>query len=226
MAIDAVIFDLDGVLLDSEHAWEAARREVAEGSGGCWRDDAQAHMMGMSTPEWTAWMRETLGVPLSPDEIFRRVTDRIEAGYRRELPLLPGAREAVESLSGHWPLAVASSSSRVLIDLFLELSGLATRFGATVSSEEVARGKPAPDVFLEAARKIGVPAPECLAFEDAPIGVVAAGRAGMTCVGIATSYEPEMLTTADPPPALVVSDFDALLAGEGAWLLSLSVARP
>jgi HAD superfamily hydrolase (TIGR01509 family) len=184
MAIDAVIFDLDGVLLDSEHAWEAARREVAEGSGGCWRDDAQAHMMGMSTPEWTAWMRETLGVPLSPDEIFRRVTDRIEAGYRRELPLLPGAREAVESLSGHWPLAVASSSSRVLIDLFLELSGLATRFGATVSSEEVARGKPAPDVFLEAASQLGVEPERSAVIEDSTNGIKAGAAAGMHVVAV------------------------------------------
>ena len=184
MAIAAVIFDLDGVLLDSEHAWEAARREVAEGSGGSWREDAQAHMMGMSTPEWTAWMRETLGVRLSPDEIFRAVTDRIEAGYRRELPLLPGAREAVESMSRHWPLAVASSSSRVLIDLFLELSGLGPRFGATVSSEEVARGKPAPDVFLEAARRLGVAPEACLVIEDSQRGVHAARAAGMRCVAV------------------------------------------
>ena len=184
MAIEAVIFDLDGVLLDSEHAWEAARREVAERSGGGWRKDAQAQMMGMSTPEWTTWMRETLGVPLSTDEIFRAVTDRIGAGYRRELPLLPGAREAVESLSGHWPLAVASSSSRVLIDLFLELSGLGPRFGATVSSEEVARGKPAPDVFLEAARRLEVEPERSAVIEDSTNGIKAGAAAGMHVVAI------------------------------------------
>jgi HAD superfamily hydrolase (TIGR01509 family) len=184
MAIAAVIFDLDGVLLDSEHAWEAARREVAEGSGGSWREDAQAHMMGMSTPEWTAWMRETLGVRLSPDEIFRAVTDRIEAGYRRELPLLPGAREAVESMSRHWPLAVASSSSRVLIDLFLELSGLGPRFGATVSSEEVARGKPAPDVFLEAASRLEVEPERSAVIEDSTNGIKAGAAAGMHVIAV------------------------------------------
>jgi HAD superfamily hydrolase (TIGR01509 family) len=184
MAIDAVIFDLDGVLLDSEHAWEAARRDVAEGSGGSWRDDAQAHMMGMSTPEWTAWMRETLGVPLSPDEIFRQVTDRIAAGYRRELPLLPGARGAVESMSRHWPLAVASSSSRVLIDLVLELSGLGPRFGATVSSEEVARGKPAPDVFVEAASRLGVEPERSAVIEDSTNGIKAGAAAGMHVIAV------------------------------------------
>jgi HAD superfamily hydrolase (TIGR01509 family) len=193
-AIDAVIFDLDGVLLDSEHAWEGARREVAERSGGSWREDAQAHMMGMSTPEWTAWMRETLGVPLSPDEIFRAVTDRIESGYRRELPLLPGAREAVESLSGHWPLAVASSSSRVLIDLFLALSGLGPRFGATVSSEEVARGKPAPDVFLEAASRLGVEPERSAVIEDSTNGIKAGAAAGMHVVAIP---EPSFPPSAD-----------------------------
>jgi HAD superfamily hydrolase (TIGR01509 family) len=180
----AVIFDLDGVLVDSERAWEAARREVTLGAGGSWQDDAQARMMGMSTPEWTAWMREELGVSLAPEEIFREVTARLERAYREALPLLPGARVAVESLAARWPLGLASSSSRVLIDLVLELSGLGPRFGATVSSEEVARGKPAPDVYLRAAELLEAEPSACVAIEDSTNGIRSAGAAGMRVIAI------------------------------------------
>jgi HAD superfamily hydrolase (TIGR01509 family) len=184
MAIEAVIFDVDGVLVDSEHAWEAARRDVALGSGGRWRDGAQAQMMGMSTPEWTDWMREELGVQLDPAAIFRRVTERMEAGYRQELPLLPGATDVVRALAARWALAVASSSSRVLIDLVLELSELGPCFRATVSSEEVERGKPAPDVYLEAARKLGVDPQACAVIEDSTNGIRAGAAAGMHVIAV------------------------------------------
>jgi HAD superfamily hydrolase (TIGR01509 family) len=179
-----VIFDLDGVLLDSERVWETARREVALANGGSWREDAQATMMGMSTTEWTAWMREELGVELQPQELFDEVTRRLEASYRSRLPLLAGAEAAVRGLAERWPLAIASSSSRVLIDLFLELSRLGPCFRASVSSEEVARGKPAPDVYLEAARRLGAQPPACVAIEDSTNGIRAAAAAGMVVIAI------------------------------------------
>src|SRR3954451_14221379 len=153
---EAVIFDLDGVLIDSEPSWNAAKEALVRKAGGRWRDEAPTAMLGMSSPEWSAYMRDALGVPLETDAINRAVVERMQAGYRRELPLLPGAREAVRALADRWPLGLASSSDREIIDLFLQLSGLADCFLVTVSSEEVQRGKPAPDVYLRAARELGV----------------------------------------------------------------------
>ena len=150
--IEAVVFDLDGVLLDTEELWDEARRQIAEERGGRWSDDAQRAMMGMSSPEWSRYMRDVIGVPDPPEEISAEVVKRLEALYRERLPLVTGALEAVRRIGERWPLAIASSSNRPLIDLFLELTGTGDLFRATVSSEEVERGKPAPDVYLEAAR--------------------------------------------------------------------------
>ena len=172
------------MLLDSERVWETARREVALAHGGRWREDAQATMMGMSTPEWTRWMREELAVSLEAPELFAEVTGRLQQSYRRELPLLPGAAEAVRRLAARWPLAIASSSSRVLIDLFLALSGLASCFRASVSSEEVARGKPAPDVYLAAAERLDADPGRCAAIEDSTNGIRAGAGAGMAVIAI------------------------------------------
>jgi HAD superfamily hydrolase (TIGR01509 family) len=180
----AVIFDLDGVLIDSERAWEGARQKLAVGSGGHWFDDAQARMMGMSSPEWTRWMRDELGVPLEPEEIFKAVTDELSDSYRAKLPLLPGARQAVSRLAEHWPLAIASSSSRILIDLVLELAELDRFFKASVSSEEVERGKPAPDVFLAAAERLETEPADCAAIEDSTNGIKAAVAAGIPVIAI------------------------------------------
>jgi beta-phosphoglucomutase-like phosphatase (HAD superfamily) len=146
--IAAVVFDLDGLLLDSEHLWDDVREKLARERGGRWHDGAQRDMMGMSSPEWSRYMHEQIGLDETPDEISAEVVRRMEALYREKLPLLPGAREAVERLAARWPLGLASSSNRPLIELALDQSGLARLFRATVSSEEVSRGKPAPDVYL------------------------------------------------------------------------------
>jgi HAD superfamily hydrolase (TIGR01509 family) len=199
MSPEAVIFDLDGVLLRSEPVWETARREVTLESGGRWPDDAQTEMMGMSTPEWSAWMHETLAVPLKPEEIVREVLRRMDRAFRDRLPLLPGAREAVAGLAGRWTLGLASSSSRPLIDLSLELSGLAELFRATVSSEEVERGKPAPDVYLRAAELLEVEPEACVAIEDSSNGLRAGAAAGMRVIAIPDPEfppEPEALELA------------------------------
>ena len=154
--IDAVVFDLDGLLLDTERLWDEVREELARERGGQWSDRAQADMMGMSSPEWSRYMHDVVGLPESPDEIAEEVVRRMDARYRERLPLIPGALEAVERLAAHWPLGLASSSNRPLIDLALELGGLGPFFAVTVSSEEVGRGKPSPDVYLEAVRRLGV----------------------------------------------------------------------
>ncbi len=182
--IDAVVFDLDGVIVDSEHVWDEARESLAKERGGRWHAGAQRDMMGMSSPEWSRYMHETIGLAEPPEEISAEVVRRLEAIYREELPLFPGAAAAVERLAARWPLAVASSSNRPLIDLVLELSGLAPFFLATVSSEEVPRGKPAPDVYLEAARRLGVDAFRCAAVEDSENGIRSAKAAGMRAIAI------------------------------------------
>jgi HAD superfamily hydrolase (TIGR01509 family) len=180
----AVVFDLDGLLVESEGAWDAARRTVVADAGGRWRDGASREMLGMSSPEWSRFVHDELGVALAPREIAERVVDQVLAEYRRALPLLPGAVAAVRSLAGHWPLGLASSSNRVVIDEVLRLAELAGLFAATVSSEEVGRGKPAPDVYLAAVSELGVPAPHAVAIEDSSNGLRAARAAGMPVVAV------------------------------------------
>jgi HAD superfamily hydrolase (TIGR01509 family) len=188
--IEGVIFDLDGLLLDSEQVWDEAREELAKERGGRWSDHAQRDMMGMSSPEWSAYMHDVIGLPEPPEEINVEVVRRLEERYRERLPVIPGAQAAVERLAERWPLALASSSNRELIDLALDLMGVAKYFKATVSSEEVARGKPAPDVYLEAARRLGVDADKAAAIEDSRNGIRAAKAAGMRVVAIPNEHFP------------------------------------
>jgi HAD superfamily hydrolase (TIGR01509 family) len=180
----AVIFDLDGVLIDSETVWNDARRELTERTGGTWRDDAQRAMMGMSSTEWSAYMHDELWVPMSPQEISDAVVADLQRRYREHLPVIDGAREAVVALAAHWPLALASSANRPIIELVLRGSGLADCFRATVSSEEVAEGKPAPDVYLEAARRLDADPARCVAVEDSSNGLRAGAAARMAVVAI------------------------------------------
>jgi len=182
--IDGVIFDLDGLLLDSEQIWDAAREQLARERGGRWSERAQRNMMGMSSPEWSRYMHDVVGLPEPPDEIAAEVVRRLEAAYLERLPVLPGAREAVERLASRWTLGLASSSNRELIDLALELMGVRQLFRATVSSEEVARGKPAPDVYLEAAGRLAVDPARAAAIEDSDNGIRAARAAGMRVIAI------------------------------------------
>ena len=209
MSIAAVVFDLDGVLVDSEHLWDRARRELVAEVGGEWGDDATKAMMGMSSLEWSRYMHDELSVEVPPEQISAAVVERLERLYREELPLLPGARETVIALAAKWPLGLASSSNREIIDLVLELAGLREYFVATVSSEEVARGKPAPDVYLAAACRLDVPPAECVAVEDSTNGLRSAAAAGMTVIALPNSRFPpsgDALRLA----AAVVSSLDEL----------------
>jgi HAD superfamily hydrolase (TIGR01509 family) len=186
----AVIFDMDGVLMDSEQLWNQSKQEVVREVGGRWREDAPTAMMGMSSPEWSRYMHDELGVPLDVQEINRAVVDRMEQHYREELPLLPGAVECVRALHRRWPLALASSANREIIDFALDAAGLGGDFRATISSEEVERGKPAPDVYLEAARRLGVAADRCVAIEDSSNGVRSAAAAGMAVIAMPNEHYP------------------------------------
>ncbi|MEX0674453.1 MAG: HAD family phosphatase, partial [Gaiellaceae bacterium] len=185
-------FDLDGVLVQTEELWDEVRERFARERGGRYDAEAQRAMMGMSSLEWSRFMNEELGVPEPPERISAEVVRRMEARYRERLPLIDGAHEAVERLAARWPLGVASSSNRPLIDAVLELSGLAQFFLATVSSEEVAGGKPAPDVYLEAAARLGVEPARCAAIEDSHSGIRSAKAAGMRVIAIPNaSFPPE-----------------------------------
>jgi HAD superfamily hydrolase (TIGR01509 family) len=186
----AIVFDLDGVLIDSEQRWNGAKEALVRETGGRWRDDAPSVMMGMSSPEWAAYLRDDLAVPMEGEEISREVVRRMEEGYRQELPLLPGASEAVRALAARWPLGLASSANRELIDLVLELADFGDAFRVTVSSEEVERGKPAPDVYLAAARGLGVEPAACVAVEDSSNGLRSAAAAGMTVIAVPNPHYP------------------------------------
>jgi len=188
--VAAVVFDMDGVIVDSEQVWDEVREELVADWSGRYSSEAQRAMMGMSSPEWSAYMHDELGLAQSPDEINDEVVRRMLERYRSDLPLLDGAVDAVRSLAGPYPLAVASSSNRPLIDAVLETAGIAQCFAATVSSEEVPRGKPSPDVYLEAARRLGVPAADCAAVEDSANGIRAARAAGMVVVAYPNAHYP------------------------------------
>jgi HAD superfamily hydrolase (TIGR01509 family) len=182
--ISALVFDLDGVLLDSEQVWDGARRELVAAAGRPWQERATREMQGMSAPEWSLYLHEELGVPLEPREISGRVAAKVLDSYRSRLPLLAGAKNTVRTLSSHWHLALASSANRDVIDAVLSLADLTACFSATVSSEEVARGKPAPDVYLAAARALGLEPAQCAAVEDSSNGLRAAAAAGMTVIAV------------------------------------------
>jgi HAD superfamily hydrolase (TIGR01509 family) len=198
--VEAVIFDMDGLLLDSEQIWDEVREQLARERGGRWHDGAQRDMMGMSAPEWTRYMHDVIGLAETPAEINDEVVRRMAERYRERLPLLPGAVEAVRAIARHWPLGLASSSNRPLIELALDEARIAPCFRVTVSSEEVARGKPAPDVYLEAARRLGVEPARAAAIEDSGNGILSAHAAGMRVIAVPNPHfppKPEALAKAD-----------------------------
>jgi len=195
----AVVFDLDGVLVESEQVWDAAREELVRERGGMWHDGATADMMGMSAPEWSRYLHDRLDVPMEPAEINADVVRRVAAAYERHLPVLPHAVETVHELAERWPLGVASSSNQPIITLVLDRSGLTDCFAAVVSSEEVEHGKPAPDVYLAVAGQLGADPTACVAIEDSANGIRSAVAAGMRTIAVPNrEYRPpdDVLATA------------------------------
>jgi HAD superfamily hydrolase (TIGR01509 family) len=182
--IEAVVFDLDGVLIDSEPVWERVRRALVAERGGRWAPDAQRRLMGMSTPEWARYLSEDLGVGLPPDEVAAQVIDRMAASYREHLPLLPGAADAVRRLAARWPLGLASSAPAALIETVLAAAGLRSYFAVTMSTEQVPHGKPAPDIYLAVAAKLGHAPAACAAVEDSSNGLRSAAAAGLHVIAI------------------------------------------
>jgi HAD superfamily hydrolase (TIGR01509 family) len=196
----AVVFDLDGVIVDSEHVWDDVRERYARERGGTYSGCATRAMMGMSSTEWSRYMAEALGVPGTPDEINAAVVERMLARYGESPPLIPHAVDAVRAIAAEWPVAIASSSNPELIEVVLRASGLAADVREWVSSQQVARGKPAPDVYLEAARRLGVEPASCVAIEDSHNGILSAAAAGMHVIAIPNTHfppEPDALARAD-----------------------------
>jgi HAD superfamily hydrolase (TIGR01509 family) len=198
--IECVVFDLDGVIVDSEQVWDDVREQLVRERGGRWHEGAQAAMMGMSSPEWSRYMHDELGLAGSPDELNAEVVRRMLERYRESLPLIDGAVDAVRRLAGAFTLGVASSSNRPLIETVLEQAGIAGCFAAVVSSEEVAHGKPAPDVYLEATRRLEIEPRRCAAVEDSSNGLRAAHAAGMRVLALPNSHYPPA------PDALALAD--------------------
>jgi len=190
IACAAIIFDMDGVLIDSEEHWDAARRALVDAHGGTYRDSVAKDVMGMNAAEWSRYLRRSVGVPLEESEIRRWMFAHLEAAYARAQPFFPGASSVVRELAKQWPVGLASASSRELIDFVVGLAGLAAVFRVTVSADEAGRGKPAPDVYLKAAAELGVQPALCLAVEDSSNGIRAARNAGMRVVAIPTADYP------------------------------------
>ncbi len=182
--VAAVVFDLDGVLIDSEPVWEQVRREYVAEHGGRWRPDSQQRLMGMSTPEWSSYLATDLGVEAPPSRIAHEVVEEVGQRYETDLPLMPGAVEAVQRLASRWPLGLASSAARPLIDRVLAATGMTSLFKVTVSTEEVRRGKPAPDVYLTVAERLAVAPAQTVAVEDSSNGLRSASAAGMVVVAV------------------------------------------
>ena len=200
MAIDTIIFDLDGVLIETEQEWNEVRREFAARHGAHWDEDDQPAVMGANSMQWAEYMRDKVGVDLAPKDIYDGVVEGLRARYSEHLPLVEGARAAVTSLAARYRLGVASSSPAELIEHALELAGIRSCFSALVSSDEVKLGKPAPDVYLEACRRLGCDPARTAAVEDSTNGLRAAAAAGLAIVAIpnpAFPPSPEALALAD-----------------------------
>ena len=217
--IRSVVFDLDGVLIDSEPVWEKVRRGLVAERGGQWAADAQRKLMGMSTPEWARYLSEDLGVGLSPDAVAATVIDRMAARYTEHVPLMAGAIEAVRRLAARWPLGLASSSPVRLIQTVLQSAGLQSCFKVVMSTEQVARGKPAPDIYLAVTAGLGCPPPDCAAVEDSSNGLRSAGAAGLRVIAVPQPrYPPDPDARAQaslvlPSLAELTTDAVAALAG-------------
>lgn len=196
--IESVIFDLDGVLVDSEIWWDDVRAAFAASQGRAWTAADQAAVMGANSAGWARIMRERLDLGLDEGVIERAIVDGVVERYRREgAPRIDGAVEAVRRIAAERPVAVASSAHMEVIAAALATTDLTETFAVVVSSDEVAHGKPAPDVYLETARRLGSEPAACLVVEDSLNGVRAASAAGMTVVLVPNRSVPPAPGTAD-----------------------------
>jgi HAD superfamily hydrolase (TIGR01509 family) len=207
--IKAVVFDLDGVLIDSEPVWEQVRRQVVADHGGQWARDSQRRLMGMSTGEWARYLSDELGVSLAPDQVAELVISQMAARYAEHLPLLPGALQAVRRLAARWPLGLGSSAPATLIQTVLVMAGLRDDFAVVMSTEQVPAGKPAPDIYLAVTERLGQDPGDCAAIEDSTNGLKSAAAAGLAVVAVPhPAYPPDPQALAQA--SLVLTSLDQL----------------
>ena len=185
--IKAVIFDMDGILIDSEPYWNEARRIMAAGAGIEWNSDDHKAVMGVSTTQWVSYMTSRLKLDMAPAEVEAHIVGQMESLYQERIPYLPGAREAVALASDNYPTGLASGSPRILVDAVTNDDAMRGRFREIISSDEVANGKPAPDVYLEACRRLGCSPEHCICIEDSGSGIQAGKKAGMKVIAVPDS---------------------------------------
>lgn len=187
----AVVFDLDGVLIATEDIWDEVRRGLAADEGRPWPDAATPAMMGMSTREWATYLVTDVGLSGTWEQAAQRTIDGMAARYHEHLPVIDGAAEAVRRMAEIAPVAIASSSPRRLIDTVVDELGLTDVLAHnTVSTEEVDRGKPAPDGYLKACELLGADPTRSVAVEDSTNGLKSAHNAGMVVVCIPPAFHP------------------------------------
>lgn len=184
MTIEAIIFDMDGLLVDSEPVWDKARSSMAAEAGKEWNEKDHRAVMGVSTEEWASYMIQRLELTISPEEVQAEIVQRMLEMYREGVPYLPGAVEAVNLASGHYPTALASGSHPNLIEAVVNDAPMQGKFKVVLSADEVGVGKPAPDVYLQTAHRLGIPPQQCLCLEDSGNGILAGLRAGMKVVAV------------------------------------------
>jgi len=209
VTVQAVVFDLDGVIIDTEEVWEEVRRGYVAEHGREFLPDTQTRMMGMSTGEWSTHLSAEVGVPRSPEQVAADVLARMAERYSADLPLIPGSVDAVRRLAERFPVALASSSARILIDQVLATAGLTGTFRVTLSTEEVSRGKPAPDVYLAAVERLGLNPDFCAAIEDSSNGLRSAAAAGLAVIAVPHGVYPPA-ADALALASLVVDSLDEL----------------
>ena len=216
--MEAVIFDLDGVLVDSERTWDEVRRSVVAEHGGTWKPEATRAQQGMSTPEWAQYLVDELGANLTPERIAEVVVERMAQRYAGGPPVIEGAVNAVLAVAAKWPTAIASSSPPILIKAFLDATGLGSLIHVAVSSEQVSAGKPAPDVYIEAAKQLGVDPAACAAVEDTTNGLLSALAAGMTVYAVPNPHF--------PPDETVLAETAAVIQAISALPAALGIPVP
>lgn len=182
MPIKAVIFDMDGVLVDSEVYWAEARVEYARDIGKVWGGDDHRLVMGRATLEWARVMQQYLALEKPPEVIASEMIDRMGTKYAARMPVRPGAIEAVHLAGKHYRVGLASGSPTALINRVMELTGLDKVFETIVYGDDIPNGKPAPDIYIEAMRRLDVSSTEAIGVEDSANGIRALKAAGMYAI--------------------------------------------
>ena len=193
--IEAIVWDMDGLLIDSEPVWNMARKQMAAAHGmHDWNQQDHFNVMGTSTDEWVSYMIKRIGLPMTPTEVETAMIDHMAAIYQNEIPFLPDAVEKIAWAASRYPSCIASGSPRKLLDLVAADPRVAPYMQFTLAADEVGIGKPNPAVYIEAAKRLGIAPENCLCLEDSPNGVLAGSRAGMKVINIP---DPEMPLTAE-----------------------------